>query len=153
MLNFTQSASLRCHQPLGSPRRNGIPDWESYLCAAIGRGLTAKDVFGWSLASRNNLIFTSEFDLPNEIPVRFESRPSGQHWGAVDINIVVAPRANSNLNQRPGDVLPMFSSQGLRQGEATAIACIYDVDCVRPGIALLFVSRELRRRLQHVPAL
>lgn len=138
------------YQLLRPSRHSAIPEWETELCTAIGEGLIAKDVFTWSSATRSNLIFTSEFDLPSEITVRFESRPSQQHWGAVDISIVVGPRANTNLNERLGTILPMFSAEGARQGDVTAVSRIYDGGWVTPSIALLYVSRQFSERWQHV---
>jgi hypothetical protein len=150
MLNIPRSTLPTMHQSLRSPRHRSIPEWETKLCAAIGDGLVAKGVFDWSSARRGNLILTSEFDLPGDIPVRFESSPSQQHFGAVDVSIVVYPRANLSLGERPGDIGPLLSSKGVRQGDATAMACIYDRECGPPGIALLYVSRWLQRKWQHV---
>ena len=152
MLN-TPQIILPSSSPTRPTKSNVIPKWEAELSAAVAKGIIAKGVFEWSSATRGELIFTSEFDISGQIPVRFESRPSPLHWGAVDISIVVDPHENKKLNERPGDIVPMFTRQGVRQGEATAIASIHDGDCARPGITFLYVSRRFRKRWQHVRGL
>lgn len=149
MLNIPRNTFPTMHQSHRSPRLRAIPEWEINLGAEIGDGLVAKGIFDWSSAQRGNLIFTSEFNLPGEILVRFESCPSRQYSGAVDVSIVVCPRPNVDSKVRPWDILPLLSPKGVRQGEATAIARIYDRDCRTPSIALLYVSRWLQREWRY----
>lgn len=141
---------LRPSSPSSSFKKNAIPSWEAELSAAVAEGIIAKGVFEWSSAARGNGIFTAEFDLLGEIPVRFESRPSHGYRGTVDVHIVISPRAPLNLNVRPGCVLPVFSDKGVRQGEATAFCRIYEGACVATSISFLYVSRSIRKRWQHV---
>ena len=150
MLNIPRSTSLTRPQSQRSPRHPGVPEWETKLRVGIGDGLVARQIFDWSSARQGNLIFTSEFDLPGELLVSFESCPSQQHWGAVDVSIVVCPRATLGSSKRPGDILPLLSPLGRRQGEATAIATMHDGDCSPPYPAFLYVSRWLQRRWPHV---
>ena len=131
-------------------KRIYLRNWNAGLTAALAEGIVANRVFDWSSVNRNNLTFTGEFELPGGVAVRFESRPSAEYWGAVDLRIVVAPRPVTKLNERPGDVLPFSSPRGLRQGQATALGTIYLGSRKTPDITLLYVHHTFRRRWQHV---
>lgn len=127
-----------------------LPKWENAFCAAISEGLDAKAAFEWSSAQHANLIFTSEFELPGQIPVRFEARPSQSLWGAVVVTIVVSPRKEHNSDGRMGDVLPLVDMKGVHQGEATAKAFLIDGRCTPSSIAIYYVSQRLQRQWRHV---
>jgi len=133
-----------------SSKKHPVPQWETTLVAAIGDGLIAKDVFKTSSAIHSNLTSTSEFELPGEILVRFESRPSPSYSGAVNISIVVAPNPHTELNQRPCEVLPIMTPKGLRQGQVTALATIHFGERGPPYITLLYVNRFFPERWRHV---
>ena len=144
------STSIPIRNKFRSSRRNAIPYWENNLSTAIGEGLTASGAFEWSSVTRNNLTFTGEFELPGGMLVRFKSHPSPRHWGAVDISIVVEPHPQTNLNNRPQDVLSIMTPKGLRQGQVTAMSTIHFGDRGTPYIALLCVNRAFPKRWQRV---
>ena len=134
-------------------KRKAIPEWETKLTAAIADGLIAHDVFKTSSAIYGKLTYTTEFELPGGLLVRFESRPSPKHWGAVAISIVVEPDPKMDLDQRPNEVLPIMTSKGMRQGQVTAISTIYFGEPSPPHIALLYVNRFFSKRWRHVRGL
>ena len=131
-------------------KKYALPKWENDLILAIEKGLIAQRVYEWSSATHLNLTYTGEFDLPGGIPVRIESRPARNGWGSVEISIVVDPDPPTNLNERPGEVLPIFSPKGLRQGQVTAVAGIHFGGYPTTTIGILYVKRGFPKRWRHV---
>ena len=149
-MNISPPASIPIRNRSRSVKSKGIPKWETKLTAAIADGLIAKDVFKTSSAMHSKFTYTSEFKLPGDILVRFESRPSSLYWGAVSISIVVAPHPHTDLNQRPCEVLPIMTPKGLRQGQVTALSTVHFGEPGPPYIALLYVNRFFPKRWRHV---
>lgn len=152
-MNISPPASIPIRNRSRSVKSKGIPKWETKLTAAIADGLIAKDVFKTSSAIYGKLTYTTEFELPGGLLVRFESRPSPTHWGAVAISIVVEPNPPMDLDQRPCEVLPIMTPKGLRQGQVTAITTIHFREPAAPYIALLYVNRFFPKRWRHVGGL
>lgn len=149
--DMKNSPSLDPNKPwFRSSKKHPVPHWETTLAAAIGDGLIAEDVFKTSSAMHSKFTYTSEFKLPGDILVRFESRPSSLYWGAVSISIVVAPHPHTDLNQRPCEVLPIMTPKGLRQGQVTALSTVHFGEPGPPYIALLYVNRFFPKRWRHV---
>lgn len=142
------------HRPARTPSRRNIkyvtPKWESDLILALEKGLIAQGVYEWSSATHLNLSYTGEFKLPGGIPVRIKSCPARNNFGGVDINIVVEPNPPANLNERPGEVLPIFSPKGLRQGQVTAVAEMHFGGYPTTAIGILYVKRGFIKRWRHV---
>ena len=136
-----------------SSKKYTIPEWETKLTAAIGDGLIAHDVFKTSSAAHGKKIYTSEFELPGGILVRFESRPSPNDWGSVDISIVVEPYPQTGRNQRPCEVLPIMTAKGRQQGQVIALSTIHFGEPGPPYIALLRVGRSFPRWWRHANSL
>lgn len=130
--------------------RDVVPFWQFQLSAALVQGITAKRAFEMSSSTCGNLTYTSEFDLPGEIPVLVESSPSPTYWRAVDVKIVVDPHQPQTLEERPGCVLPMSSAEGWEQGQVTAFSTIHVGGSVPLGIVYLFVNPRFPKRWQHV---
>lgn len=149
-MNISPRASTPIRNRSRSVKSRGIPKWETKLTAAIADGLIANDVLKISSAIYGKSTYTTEFELLGGLLVRVESRPSPKDWGAVDISIVVEPNPDTGLNQRPGEVLPIMTPKGLRQGQVTALSTIHFGQPGTPYIALLYVNRFFPKRWQHV---
>ena len=136
--------------PSRQSKKYALPKWEENLILAIEKGLIAQSVNEWSSATHLNLTYTGEFELPGGIPVRIESRPVRNNWGEVDVHIVVDPNPPAILDERPGEVLPIFSPKGLRQGQVTALARMHFGGYPTTAIGILYVKRGFIKRWRHV---
>ena len=124
-----------------SNNSNHSLNWEARFADALIRLIEKGKIYETCSAAAGGLIYSGEFELPGSIPVAFEARPDPRSWGCVEVLLAIDPK----LGGYP--VQPSLKAPR-DQGEGMAIVFVPYKQWPSPVVALLYVSRKLRRDLK-----
>ena len=115
--------------------------WEARLADALVRAIGKIKIYETCSAEAGGLIYSGEFELPGSIPVAFEARPDPRAWGCAEVLLAIDPKLGGYPVQ-PSARAPKD------QGEGMAMVFVPYKQRPSSAIALLYVSRKLRRNLK-----